>query len=170
MKKYVHKDIKEVKINFEELEDYIDKSSTLPICSFISLYRVAGLVDEMKKYRQETGKQIVPIDNIVCNFDTLDAAKKFVENQWKIYSIDIDADEHVFWKEDQYGHEKHYAKNLSDKIKGAVFSDFLNYCPGTDDDLEDDVFVFRIFEEVDVPDDEGDNCEEIQDQTSQPIN
>ena len=63
---------------------------------------------------------------------------------------------------------KHYAKNLSDKIRGAVFSDFLNYCPGTDDDLEDGVFVFRIFEEVDGPDEESENYEEVQDQTSQP--
>lgn len=155
MKKYVHNDIVKLTFDLEELENYRDvEKDNLPIRSFISFYKAIGLEKYLQDYRSKTDKQIVSFDNIVCNFPTLESIKEFIKNQWKIYSIDIDADNHVFWKGDQYGEEKHYPKKLSSKVEVSVLTDFLNFCPGTDDDLEDNEIVFRTFEQIEVPDEE----------------
>lgn len=159
--RYIHKDIVKININFNELEDYREvENNNLPIHSFISLYRAIGLEKYIQEYVESTGKQIVAFDNLVCNFSTLENLKTFIKNQWKIYSIDIDADNHVFWKEDQYGQEKHYAKNLSSKVENSLSVDFFNFCPGEDDDLEENEIVFRVFEQVEDDLEEGENNEE----------
>ena len=155
--KYIYDDVVKLQFNLEELEDYIEEDTGLPIHSFISFYRAIGLEGYIQNYVNVSGNQIAPFDNILCNFQTIDAIKEFIKNQWKIYSIDIDGDNHVFWKEDQYGHEKHYAKNLADKVERSLLSDFFSFCPGEESELEDNEILFRTFEKVE---EDGDTNEE----------
>ena len=35
---------------------------------------------------------------------------------------------------------------MTASAEASVKSDFINYCPGVDDELEDDVIVFRVWE------------------------
>jgi len=159
MKKYVHTDVVKLTFDLSELEDYKDpEKDNLPIYSYVSFYKAIGLLKYLEEYKEQSGKQIAALDNLACNFNTLINLKNFIKNQWKIYSIDIDADNHVFWKDDQYGHEKHYAKNLSSKVESSLVWNFSQYCPTEDDDLEDNEIVFRTFEQIEV--DDGDDTGE----------
>ena len=156
MKQYEFTDITTVKIDFASLEEYRDSSKDdLPVYSMISFYKAIGLTPYLEEYKEKTGEQIIPFDNIMCNFDTLNRIKLFIKNQWQTYSLDVDSDNHVFWKGDQYGHTRHYAKNLSKSVEASIITDFMNYCPGTDEELEDDEIVFRTYKTVEVPDEEG---------------
>ena len=157
--KYTYKDVIKLKFNLENLEDYIEEDTGLPIHSFISFYRAIGLEKYIKEYVDTTGKQVAAFDNILCNFQSIDEIKEFIKNQWKIYSIDIDADNHVFWKDDQFGREKHYAKNLSEKAERSLLSDFFSFCPGEDGDLEYGEIVFRTFEKNEEEDDNNEKEE-----------
>lgn len=156
MYKYVDRDIAKFKINLAELEDWRDNEKDgLPIRGFVSFYKATGITDAVVSAIANEGVDIVPYDNIVCNFFTLQAIKNFIKNQWKIYSIDIDQDNHVFWKDDQFKKEKHYAKNISQKVNASLITDFANYCPGTDEDLEDYEIVIRLFDKVETEDEES---------------
>lgn len=145
MKKVNYTDVATFNFDLNQLKDYIDSESGLPIYSFISFYRAIGLLPYITKYKDETGKSVVCFDNILCNFNTLCDIKDFIKNQWQIYSLDIDGDNHVFWKEDQFGHEQHYKKELSNKISRSLSKDFSSYCPGEDPELNDNEIVFRTF-------------------------
>ena len=156
--KYVDRDVAVFKIDLATLEDWKDSSAeALPIRGFISFYEACGIADKVREILEKEGKTIVPYDNILCNYFTHQAIKNFIKRQWQIYSIDIDRDEHVFWKDDQYGKEKHYEKNLSSKIESCLTLDFAHYCPGDDDDLEDYTIVIRLFDKVEEEGGEGKN-------------
>ena len=84
--------------------------------------------------------------NLACNFNTLQRIKAFIEQNWMEYSLDIDKDNHVFWDTRKYEkNERHYAKKLNSRVQNSVNQDFLNFCPGLDDDLDDDILVFRTY-------------------------
>ncbi len=125
----------------------MDPVTGLPVRGCISLYEASGLIPMIQKYSEEhDGAQITPYDNLLCNFATLQRIKTFLEDQWGYYSINIDKDNHVFWDTKKYpAGTKHYKKSLTNKVKTCVVLDFTNYCCGLDDDLEDDVIVFRVF-------------------------
>jgi len=158
--KYVYNDIVKLKFNLEELEDYIEKESGLPIHGFISFYRAIGLEKYIKEYVDKSGNQVIAFDNIFCNFQTLEAIKTFIKYQWRIYSIDIDGDNHVFWKDDQYNHNKHYAKHLSEKVEKSLLKDFFSFCPGEDDSMEDNEILLRVYEKIEDGDDNEEEKEE----------
>lgn len=148
-KVYVDRDIISIKINFDEVDNWRKPGSDdLPVYSFLSFYSAIGLDPYIKEYcESEEGRQIVALDNILCNFNTLKRIKEYVQKQWKIYSLDINSDYNVVWDESIYKKgEKHYAKRLKKKIEKCLALDLSQYCPGLDDELEDDVVVFRVFD------------------------
>jgi len=136
-----------IDLDFDELEDWRkEDADDIPICSMISFYRACGMTDFIEKYKAEEGKNIVPLDNLACNFKTLQKIKDFIETMWSEYSLDIDQDNHVFWDTKTYGkNERHYAKKLNPRVLNSLNQDFLNFCPGVDESLEDDILVFRTY-------------------------
>ena len=80
--------------------------------------------------------------------------KQLIEDNWACYSINIEKDNSVFWDTRKWGkNEKHYAKKLSAKIQHSLNLDCIQYCPGIDEELENNVIVFRIYrkpEEISV--------------------
>lgn len=160
--KYIDRDIQLFKVNLEELENWRDNTPEgLPICGFISFYRAIGIEAKVKEIKELENRDIVPFDNILCNYFTLQAIKNFIKRQWKIYSIDIDQDNHVFWKNDQYGHDKHYEKNLPSKVDASLTIDFAHYCPGEDDELEDYELVIRLFDKTEEESEENEENQEV---------
>lgn len=157
--KYVDHDIVKIKFNFDDIDKWRRNSDKededFPVCSFLSFYEACGLEEYFKKYNEETGKQIIAFDNLFCNFYTLQAIKNYIKKQWQIYSLDIDGDLHVFWrKDDTYGKSKHYPRKLKNRVEKSITFDFANFCPGEDDELEDYEIVFRVFEKVEVTDED----------------
>ena len=138
-----------VTLNFEELEAWRNtEADDIPICSFLSLYKACGLEPILEKYFEENNqKQIVALDNLACNFNTLNRCKQLIEDNWACYSINIEKDNSVFWDTKKWGkNEKHYAKKLSAKIQHSLNLDCIQYCPGIDEELENNVIVFRIYQ------------------------
>lgn len=143
---YDEKIIATVKLDFTELEEWRkEDSDDIPVCSLLSLYTACGIQDSIKDYCKD-GEKVTALDNLACNFTTLQKIKSFIESNWMEYSLDIDADNHVFWDTSKYAkNERHYAKKLKSKIQYSINQDFINFCPGIDDELDDDVLVFRVF-------------------------
>ncbi len=141
-----YEELASAKIDLEALRAWRKPGSDdLPITGFLSLYEALGLEEAIRKHCAGGG-QIVAIENLACNFYTMRALKRFIEEQWQIYSLDIDGDNHVFWDaSSKYGRERHYPKKTRDRVASCVAADFLNYCPGVDDELPDGVISFRVF-------------------------
>lgn len=141
-----YEELASVKIDLEALRGWRKPGSDdLPITGFLSLYEALGLEKAIKEYC-DGGRQIAAIENLACNFYTMRALKRFIEEQWQIYSLDIDGDSHVFWDpSSKYGRERHYPKKVRDRIASCIAMDFLNYCPGIDDELPDNVISLRVY-------------------------
>ena len=141
------KEILKVKIDFKKLSEWRDpERDDIPAVSFIAVYRALGIEDAVAKYaKRHKGFQVAPLDNIVCNLETHKRLKHFIEENWQVYSIDIDRDFHVFWDTSIYPKgKKHYPRKMKALARNAVLLDFGNYAPGLDNTLEDDVIVFGI--------------------------
>lgn len=149
-KKYVPKEITRVEIDFDQLSAWRNSEcDDLPICSFLSVYKACGLEPYFEAQFEKNGnKQMVALDNLQCNFYTLQKLKNFVKENWQTFSLFLKADNSVEWDDRKWPkNTKHYAKNLSKRIQASLFMDFSNYCPGVDEDLPDNVLVYRVFEE-----------------------
>ena len=150
----MEKIIFKTKIDFKALEKYRDHDKDdLPIIGFISLYRAIGLLDAAQKYKENEDPDffidITNKSNIACNLATQKLLKSFIENNWSIYSIDIDANEHVFWDTTKFPKgKKHYKKKLKAVVRNAVKLDYLKHCPGLDDSLG----ICEIVLKVELPD------------------
>lgn len=146
---YEEEVIAEFKLDFDMLEDYKDKDNEdIPICSILHLYQVAGIEPKIREYINATEgvEKIVALDNLKCNFATLIKMRNLIRDNWSMYSISIDADNHVFWDESTYKKGvKHYAKTLSAKVRNSMNADFSTFCPGLDPDVGDDVIVFKVY-------------------------
>lgn len=141
------KEILKVKIDFKELEKWRDpERDNVPAASFIAVYRALGIEDAIAKYaKRHKGFQVAPLDNIVCNLETHKRLKHFIEENWQVYSIDIDKDCHVFWDTSKYPKgTRHYPKTLKATARNAVLLDFQSFAPGLDNNLEDNEIVFGI--------------------------
>ncbi len=162
--KYILKceDIYQTTLDFEKLSSWMDPVTNLPVRGFLSLYEACGLVSKIKEYSaSHEDLQFVSIDNIVCNFTTLQAIRNFLAKQWGVYSIDIDGDNHVFWNTKTYpAGTKHYARSLKKKVKASLTQDFMNYGCGTDEELEDNVIIFRVFTKEPVKEEKEDSVNE----------
>lgn len=145
--KIIEKEIAKININFEALEDWRKGEDEIPVCSFLSFYEACGLEPYVRKYFEEhDNKTMAPFDVLFCNFYTLQRIKNFLKNQWSIYSIDIKEDNKVIWKNSVYGKEKHYPKKLAKRVEQSLLFDVTNFCPGIDDELEDNQIIFRVVE------------------------
>ena len=81
----------------------------------------------------------------LANISDIQMIMEFIEENWKVYSIDIDKDYHVFWDTSKYPKgQKHYPKTLKATARNAVLLDFQNFAPGLDNNLEDNEIVFGI--------------------------
>ena len=152
---YDEKIIATVKLDFSKLEEgRKTDADDIPICSLLSLYTACGIQDYIKDYCKD-GEKVTALDNLACNFVTLQKLKTFIESNWMEYSLDIDGDNHVFWDTSKYQkNERHYAKKLKAKIQYSINQDFMNFCPGVDEDIEDDVIVFRVFYKTEKKDED----------------
>ncbi len=153
------KEIYKTKIDFKKLEQWRDKErDDIPPTNFIAIYKALGIVDAAVNYQKEhEGFEVIPLDNIFCNTMTHRLLKKFIEEIWSTYSLDIDEDNHVFWVTSKWPKgKKHYAKKLKSNARGSIHLDFTSYCPGIDDDLN----VGEIVLGVVVPDEEKEQVEQ----------
>lgn len=147
------KNIKKIKLNFDKLEEWTDPTQDdIPICSFIGLYKACGLMKHIEKYvKDHPDFKVCALDNILGNFYTIKHLKNFIEENWKTRELTIDKDNHVYWDTSKYPKgATHYSKKPKAIVRNCINTDFANYCPGLDDDLEDDVLVFRVY----LPDEE----------------
>lgn len=154
--KYVFEDVFQTTLDFDSLSSWMNPQTNLPVCSFLSFYEASGLTEKIRDYSvSHENAQFTPLDNILCSFYTLQRIRNFLSNQWCTYSLDIDRDNHVFWDTKKFpAGTKHNARHLKKKDQDNLSLDFAHYCCGTDDDLEDNVIVFRVFSKVEVPADE----------------
>lgn len=141
------------KIDFNELEAWRDtERDDIPPTNFIAIYRALGIVDQILEYKKDHPDfEPIPLDNIACNTSTLRRLKSFLEEMWSTYSLNIDADEHIFWDTKKWPKgKKHYAKKIKKTIMASLYDDFRDHCPGIDDELNVNEICFRIY----VPDPE----------------
>lgn len=130
--------IYKTKVDTDELGKWRDpERDDIPPTSFIAIYKALGIVDAITEYKKDhPDLEVVPVLNVQCNTLTHSVLKKFLENIWAIYSLDIDADNHVFWDTSKWAKgKKHYAKKLKTRIAASLYDDFKNYCPGINDEL-----------------------------------
>lgn len=141
--------ISKKKLDFVNLQAYrASDSKAFPVLCFPNFYAACGILSDIEKYTQETGEQVCPIQQILCNFNTLKRIQHFIKNNWATFNVDIKGDNKVVWtKGSRAQHRK--AKKLSDVVESAVQFDFANYCPGLDDELEDDILIFTDGKEID---------------------
>lgn len=147
------KEISRVTLNFDTLESWRDPDlDDIPICSLLALYRAAGLVDDLKDYAAANpGTQFCGLDNLACNFYTLQHMRNFITDNWRKFSLKLTGDRMIEWDTHRYAKGvTHHPFNLKTKVKNSINLDFANFCPGVDDELPDDIIVFSVL--VDVPD------------------
>ena len=157
-------DLATIKLDFDSLSKHWwidDNGESFPILCCLNLYEACGLIPHIEKYAKEKeGWQVVPLDNLQCNINTLEKIRSLIEHNWKIYKLDIDSDRHIIWK-DNDKKPYNYERDMTATAAASVKSDFINYCPGMDDELEDDIIVFRIWEKEEEKGDESQNEEVI---------
>lgn len=159
-------DLATIKLNFDELADYWwtdDNGESFPILCCLNLYEAAGLLPHIQSYAADKpGFQVVPLDNIQANTNTIEKIRSIIEHSWKIYKLDIDNDRHIIWRDPNDKEPYNYERDMTATAAASVKSDFLNYCPGMDDELEDDVLVFRVWEKEDsTPEEEAVESEKV---------
>lgn len=142
------KNIKKIKLDFDQLSEWTDPTQDdIPICSFIGFYKACGITAQVEKYVKKNPEfKVCAVDNILCNFYTMKHIKNFIQNNWEIHELSIDDNNHPFWNTSRYPKgATHYPKKVRALIRNSINTDFANYCPGLDDELEDDVLVFRVY-------------------------
>ena len=150
------KEIYRMTIDFDALEKWRDKDhDDTPPTSFISIYKALGIIEKALDYQKEHPDfEVIPLDNIYCNAATHQRLKKFLENIWATYSLDIDEDNHVFWDTAKWAKgKKHYAKKLKNIVRASLSLDFVSYCPGIDDELGVNEIVLGAL----IPEENGGN-------------
>ena len=146
--KIIVKDLAKININFDDIDKWRKGEEEFPVYGFLSFYEACGLEPVVRKYFEEhDNKTMAPFDVIFCNFYTLQRIKNYLKDQWAVYSLDLKGDNQVVWKQSVYGKNKHYPRRISKKVEHSLLLDVTNYCPGIDDELEDNQIVFRIVEE-----------------------
>lgn len=167
-KKYEYEEIEiaRVDLNFDQLETWTSADEDkIPICSFLSLYEASGMTQAIEQFTQsdsplvallQEGK-IVSLDNLACNFYTMQRMRNLIVDNWSCYGLNIDKDEHIFWDPSKwYPHKKHYKKQVTANIRNSINTDFANFCPRIDDELPDNVLAFRVYEKKEIEENTSD--------------
>lgn len=142
-------------IDIEKLKTWLhDDDKKLPVYSYLSLYEACGIVDAIKAYVVDHPDfQPVCFDNIQCNAYTGAVLKNFLKEQWQCYSLKLNGDNQVEWNTKTYpAGVRHYKRSLPKKVESSLTLDYGNYCPGWDDDLEDNVLVFKVWNKKELDD------------------
>ena len=141
------KEINRIVLDFDALEFWRDPDQDdIPICSLLALYRAAGLVSELKDYAASNpGMQFCGLDNLSCNFYTLQHMRRFITDNWRRFSLKLTGDRAIEWDTHRYAKgTAHRLFNLKTKIQNSINFDFANFCPSVDDELPDDTIVFSV--------------------------
>ena len=136
----------EIKLDFDAIKAWRDSSvDDLPVHGMISFYKAAGVADFIKERVEEFGDQIAAIDIVSCNFYTQQRIKKFIAEQWEIFSLSLLDHNKVVWNTRTYPKGvEHYHRTPSKKVLKSLSYDFFNYCPALDDELEDNILVLKV--------------------------
>lgn len=147
----MEQELKKIKINFSELENYTDPKTGFPLLSFVGVYEKLGIIDFIAQYYKENGidkETYSYCDILFANPETILKIRRLVKGNWESYDITIDRDNHVIWKEkSNYGKSRHYAKRLTKVCSHAVDRDFIDCCPGADSSLADDEISITLPED-----------------------
>ena len=123
-------------LDWEKLADYRDPVTHMPIHCMLNLYEVLGVVTAIKKAEVSN---IVALDNLFCNANTQKKIHDFILDNWRYYNLTIEGDEDVRWKEGQPQERRKFAHKPTARAKASVETDYLTYCPGVDDEMDDNV-------------------------------
>lgn len=140
--------IKKIELDFDALSNWRDpEGDNFPVLSCLSFYRACGLLKEVEQYCEKNDKsQVCAADNILCNFYTHQRIRRFIKESWEHHNICLKNDSQIEWK---YGESRRnrlkHPKSISKSIDTSILVDVLNYGPGVDEDLEDNVLVFQIY-------------------------
>ena len=144
-----------IALDFEAIDNWRDSErDDLPVHGMVSFYKAAGVIDFFKEHKEEFGENFAPLDVMDCSYYTQQHIRKFIQDQWEIYSLSLLDHNKVEWNTRTYPKgTKHYHRHPSKKIVKSINVDFLNYCPRLNDDLPDDVieFVVPVEEEESAP-------------------
>lgn len=138
-------EIARVDLDFDAISQWRKtEADDLPPCSMMSFYEACGVMQLIRDYVAENkGKQVTGLDNLRCNFYTMQRIKNFITDIWRRYSLTILEDNKVAWDTHKYAKGiAHRPKELKARVRNSVNYDFMNYCPKVDDDLPDNVIVF----------------------------
>ena len=153
-------EIARVNLDFDAISQWRKtEADDLPPCSTLSFYEACGIMQAIKDYIAEhEGVQMTGLDNLSCNFYTMQRIKNFIFDFWRRYSLTILEDNKVTWDTHRYAKGvAHKPKEPKARIRNSVNYDFMNYCPSVNDDLPDNVLVFSI--PVPVEEDEIEEAE-----------
>ena len=129
-------EIKSFKLDWDKLKSYRDPETQMPIYSMLNFYEVIGMVEAIQEWG--VGK-ICALDNIFCNADTQRKIHNLIMDTWQYYNLTLEGDCDVRWKEDQPKEKRKFPHKPIARVKASVESDYLTYCPGLDESMEDDI-------------------------------
>ena len=102
-----------------------------------------------ENFSEDEANQVCPVNNILCNFTTIKKIKNFIVNNWETFNIDLLGDEQIVWIKGERKEQRKRPKKRKSEIRHSIDLDFANYCPGLDDELEDDVITLVKYEKFD---------------------
>lgn len=167
-KKKVKIDIAEVELDFDKMDEWRREGDEIPVCSFLSIYAACGIEAAIREYCiAHNIKNVSAIDNLSCNFYTLQRMKNFITKRWQLFPINIAGDSKVIWDKKRGATKERFKKPRNDlpkKILASISLDFAQFCPFVDDEMEDNILKFSVFEEREFVRDEntGDELEVIE--------
>ena len=135
-----------ITLDFDAIDNWRDSErDDLPVHGMVSFYKAAGVIDFFKEHKEEFGENFAPLDVMDCSYYTQQHIRKFIQDQWQIYSLSLLDHNKVEWNTRTYPKgTKHYHRHPSKRIVKSVNVDFLNYCPRLNEDLPDDVIEFVV--------------------------
>lgn len=148
-------------LDFDALQGWRDVDlDDIPVCSLISLYRASGIMDVLQKYADDhPDTRFCALDNLSCNFYTLQRIRRFITENWRRFSLRLEGDHMIKWDTKRYAKgEAHHLFNLKTKVQNSINYDFASFCPAVDDDLPDNLIVMSIaVDEAEDPEPEENN-------------
>lgn len=138
-------------LDFDALQNWRDaEHDNIPISGYLAFYKACGLMPYIKEnFSEDEANQVCPVNNILCNFTTMKKIKNFIINNWETFNIDLLGDEQIVWIKGERKKQRKRPKKRKSEIRHSIDLDFANYCPGLDDELEDDVITLVKYEKFD---------------------